>query len=316
MKILLTETATLIRDGDLSLDVFKGFGDVTEYENISLSELKKEVSDTDIILCNKTLITKEIMDLAPRLKYIGTFATGYNNIDVEYASKKGITVCNAAGYSTNAVTAQVMGYILMHYTKIAEYNEFVKSGGWKQSKIFSPIAFSADEVCGKKLGIVGYGSIGKSVRRAARALGMKVIVNTRTVTEDGETSFVGLDELLEKSDVVTMHCPLNEQSRGMMNKDTFAKMKKGAFFINTSRGGVVVEEDLRAALESGHLSGAAVDVLNTEPMTEDNILFGAPNLIITPHSAWSPYTTRKRLIAQVADNLESFLKGKPKNKVN
>ena len=315
MKLLLTDCATLRSNGDLPLDSLKRFGDIFEYENITRAGLLKEAADADIILCNKTVIDKEVFDAAEKLKYIGLFATGYNNIDIEYAKQKGVTVCNAGSYSTDAVTQQVIGYILMHYTAIPEYNEFVKNGGWKKSAVFSPLVFFSDEVAGKTLGIVGYGSIGKSVEKAAKGLGMNVIVYTRTVRENGETRFTDLDTLLKESDIVTLHCPLNAQSADMMNAEAFARMKDGAFFINTSRGGTVDENALYDALSSGKLSGAAVDVLKKEPMSKDCPLDKAPNLIITPHTAWAPLTTRKRLLGIVESNIEAFLKGAPQNKI-
>lgn len=315
MKLLLTDCATLRSNGDLPLDSLKRFGDIFEYENITRTKLLKEAADADIILCNKTVIDKEVFDAAENLKYIGLFATGYNNIDIEYAKQKGVTVCNAGSYSTDAVTQQVIGYILMHYTAIPEYNEFVKNGGWKKSAVFSPLVFFSDEVAGKTLGIVGYGSIGKSVEKAAKGLGMNVIVYTRTVRENGETRFTDLDTLLKESDIVTLHCPLNAQSADMMNAEAFARMKDGAFFINTSRGGTVDENALYDALSSGKLSGAAVDVLKKEPMSKDCPLDKAPNLIITPHTAWAPLTTRKRLLGIVESNIEAFLKGVPQNKI-
>lgn len=315
MKLLLTDCATLRSNGDLPLDSLKRFGDIFEYENITRAGLLKEAADADIILCNKTVIDKEVFDAAENLKYIGLFATGYNNIDIEYAKQKGVTVCNAGSYSTDAVTQQVIGYILMHYTAIPEYNEFVKNGGWKKSTVFSPLVFFSDEVAGKTLGIVGYGSIGKSVEKAAKGLGMNVLVYTRTVRENGETRFTDLDTLLKESDIVTLHCPLNAQSADMMNAEAFARMKDGAFFINTSRGGTVDENALYDALSSGKLSGAAVDVLKKEPMSKDCPLDKAPNLIITPHTAWAPLTTRKRLLGIVESNIEAFLKGVPQNKI-
>lgn len=315
MKLLLTDCATLKANGDLSLDTFKQFGKVVEYENITRAELLTEAADTDIILCNKTIIDKEVFDSAPKLKYIGLFATGYNNIDTQYAAKKGITVCNAGGYSTNAVAQQVMGYILMHYTKIPKYDAFVKSGGWKSAEVFSPLVFSTEEVFGKTLGIVGYGSIGKAVERAAKGLGINVLVYTRTIRENGETKFVDFDTLLSQSDIISLHCPLNEQSADMMNKEAFNKCKDGAFFINTSRGGTVDEDALFDALYTGKLSGAAVDVLRSEPQTEKSQLEKAPNIIITPHTAWAPLATRKRLLGIVEDNIKAFLAGKPQNKI-
>lgn len=315
MKILITDAATLKANNDISLEIFQQFGDTIIHENINRTNLLKEAVDADIILCNKTIIDREIMEKAESLKYIGLFATGYNNIDIVTAKERGITVCNAGSYSTNAVAQQVIGYILMHYTKIPLYNDFVHGGGWKNAEVFSPLMFTGDEVFGKTLGIVGFGSIGKAVKKAAEGLGMNVLVHTRTIRDDGETKFVSFDELLTKSDIITLHCPLNEQSADMMNSESFAKMKDGAFFINTSRGGTVDEQALFDALESGKLSGAAVDVLKQEPMNKDCVLAKAKNLIITPHTAWAPLTTRRRLLQIVSDNISAFLKGEPQNKV-
>ena len=314
MKILITDSASVKSNGDLSLDAIKQFGNVVEYGNITRDELLREARDTDIILCNKTVIDKVVFENAPNLRYVGLFATGFNNIDIETAKKKEIVVCNAGSYSTNAVAQQTICYILNHYTKIPQYNEFVKNGGWKESKIFSPLVFATDEVYGKTLGIIGYGAIGKAVEKAAEGLGIKVLIYTRTVRDDN-SKFVDLDTLLKNSDIISMHCPLNEQSREMMNKESFSKCKDGAFFINTARGGVVDEQALRDALVSGKLSGAAIDVLTSEPMPSDCVLFDAPNIVITPHTSWAPLTTRERLLDIVCDNIGAFLEGNPQNNV-
>lgn len=315
MKILITDSASLKSGGDLSTEVLKKYGEISEFDNIDRAALLKEVTDKDIIFCNKTVIDREVIDRAEKLKFIGVFATGYNNIDTEYAKEKGIAVCNAGSYSTNAVAQQVIAYILIHYTQIPKYNEFVKDGGWKRSKIFSPLVFGTDEVAGKTLGIVGYGNIGKAVETAAKGLGMNVIVYTRTVRPNGSTRFVSFDELLANSDVITLHCPLNPESADMMNREAFAKCRDGAFFINTSRGGTVDEAALYDALCSGKLSGAAVDVLKEEPMAEDCVLLGAPNIIITPHTSWAPLTARKRLLGIACENLDAFLNGETKNRI-
>lgn len=315
MKILITDSASLKSGGDLSTEVLEKYGEISEFDNIDRAALLKEVTDKDIIFCNKTVIDREVIDRAEKLKFIGVFATGYNNIDTEYAKEKGIAVCNAGSYSTNAVAQQVIAYILIHYTQIPKYNEFVKDGGWKRSKIFSPLVFGTDEVAGKTLGIVGYGNIGKAVETAAKGLGMNVIVYTRTVRPNGSTRFVSFDELLANSDVITLHCPLNRESADMMNREAFAKCRDGAFFINTSRGGTVDEAALYDALCSGKLSGAAVDVLKEEPMAEDCVLLGAPNIIITPHTSWAPLTTRKRLLGIACENLDAFLNGETKNRI-
>ena len=315
MRILITDCASLTSGGDLSLEPLKKYGEITEYGNISRAELLKEVADKDIVLCNKTVIDSEVINAAPNLKYIGVFATGYNNIDITLAKQRGIAVCNAGSYSTNAVAQQVIAYILLHYTNIPRYNEFVKEGGWKRSPVFSPLVFPTDEVAGKTLGIIGYGNIGKAVEKAAEGLNMNVLVYTRTVRENGVTRFTDFDTLLKNSDIITLHCPLNKQSENMMNEEAFSKCKMGAFFINTSRGGTVDETALLNALKSGRLSGAAIDVLKEEPMSEDCVLADAPNIIITPHTAWAPLSTRRRLLSITCENIDSFLNGKSKNRI-
>ena len=316
MKILLSDYSTLAQNNDLDITVFEQYGDVVYNKNISHDELLATAHEYDMILCNKTIIDKTVIEKAKRLKYIGLFATGYNNIDITAAKEHGITVCNAGSYSTSAVAQQVFAYILNYYNAVNRYNNFVQSGGWKNSPTFSVLCFPTDELKDKTIGIIGYGSIGKRVAEIANAFEMKVLVYTRTPKDDTSVRFVSLDELLKTSDIVTPHCPLNDESREMFNKDTFSKMHDGAFFINTARGGVVNESDLADALVSGKLSGAAIDVLNQEPMAKDCCLLGAPNLIITPHTAWAPLATRQRLLHIVEDNIKAFLDGTPKNVVS
>lgn len=316
MKIIITDCATLNYNGDLPINVLEKYGEVHYYAAITQDELLDTISDTDIILCNKTLIDRVVLDAARRLKYIGLFATGYNNIDIEAAKEKGITVCNAGSYSTSAVAQQVFAYILAHYNKVEQYNDFVQSGGWQNSPTFSVFCFPTDELKDKTIGIIGFGSIGKRVAEIARAFEMRILVYTRTPKVYEGVEFVELDELLKRSDIVTAHCPLNEQSREMFDESSFAKMKDGAYFINTARGGIVDESALLGALKSGKLSGAAIDVLQSEPMSANCVLLGAPNLIITPHTSWAPLETRKRLLNIVDNNISAFLNGNPKNKVN
>lgn len=315
MKMLLSDCSTLAQNNDLDITVFEKYGDVVYNKNISRDELLATAHEYDMILCNKTIIDKAVIERAKKLKYIGLFATGYNNIDITAAKEHGITVCNAGSYSTSAVAQQVFAYILNHYNSVNRYNDFVQGGGWRSSPTFSVLCFPTDELKDKTIGIIGYGSIGKRVAEIALAFEMRVLVYTRTPKDDNRVTFVSLDELLKSSDIVTPHCPLNDESKEMFNKDTFAKMKDGAFFINTARGGVVNEQDLSDALVSGKLSGAAVDVLTQEPMSKDCVLLNAPNLIITPHTAWAPIATRQRLLHIVEDNVKAFLSGIPKNAV-
>ncbi len=316
MKILIADCATLAQNNDLDITVFEKYGDVVYNPNISRDELLGTVHEYDMILCNKTIIDKQVIERAKKLKYIGLFATGYNNIDIACAREHNITVCNAGSYSTSAVAQQVFAYILQHYNAVNRYNDFVQNGGWQQSPTFSVLCFPTDELKDNTIGIIGYGSIGKRVAEIALAFEMNVLVYTRTPKSDNRVRFTSLDELLKSSDIITPHCPLNEQSKEMFNKESFSKMKDGAFFINTARGGIINEQDLAEALKSGKLSGAAIDVLNHEPMSKDCVLKGVPNLIITPHTAWAPLETRKRLLGIVEDNIKAFLNGTPKNKVS
>lgn len=314
MKIVLTDCKTITKD-DLDLTVFDSIGETVYYGLTPADKLAQRIADADAVICNKTVITAEVMAAAKNLKYIGLFATGYNNIDVEYANAHGITVCNAGSYSTNAVAQQVFAYILNHTNKVANYTEFVNGGGWKNSETFSPFIFKMQELWGKKIGIVGYGSIGKEVAKIANAFSMEVLAYKRNPIVDNTVKFVDLDTLVSESDYVTVHCPLNKQSEKMFDANMFAKFKNGAYFINTARGGVIDEIALKDALISGKLSGAAIDVLTTEPMQPECELINLPGLTVTPHIAWAPIETRKRLLGIVTDNLISFISGKPKNVV-
>ncbi len=315
MKILITDCNTLTQNGDLSLDVFKSFGDVVFCGNLTEDEVLREIADADILLCNKTPVTAEVFAAAKSLKYIGLFATGYNNIDMASAAKNGVTVCNAGSYSTDAVAQQTFAYILSHYSRVRDYDALVKEGKWKNAETFSLLNIPTDELANKTLGIVGYGNIGKRVADIALAFSMNVSVYNRSPRCDDRVNFVSFDELLKTSDIITVHCPLNNENRDMFNADAFSKMRDGAFFINTARGGLVCESDLFDALNSGKLCGAAVDVLKSEPMSADCKLFDAPNIIITPHTAWAPLSTRKRLVNTVANNIKAFLSGNPVNVV-
>lgn len=311
MKIVLTDAKT-VTQGDLSLDGLREFGEVevnllTDYEDIA-----ETVRDADAVICNKTVLNAETLRCADRLKYIGLFATGYNNIDTDYCREKGITVCNAGSYSSDAVCQHTFALILECLNRVGDYSRFVAQGGWKNSQTFSPFVFPMSELAGKTLGIVGYGSIGKAVAKVASAFNMNVLPYKR----NPEKGCVDLDTLLRESDIVTVHCPLNDESYRMFNRDTFAKMKDGAIFINTARGGVMDENAVVEALVSGKLSYAAIDVLETEPMDKNCPLCGVENCFVTPHIAWAPMETRERLMGIVCDNLRNFIAGTPLNVVN
>lgn len=315
MKIVITDRDT-VTNGDVDLSVFEKFGEVEYYGSTSAAELPDRIRDAEAVLCNKTQITSAVMEQCSRLRYIGLFATGYNNIDLPAARQHGITVCNAGSYSTEAVAQLVFALMLELSCNTSRYSRYTEAGGWIKSPTFSAFVYPQRELCGKTLGIIGYGSIGRRVAAIGSAFGMKVLVHTRTAREDGTVRFVPFDELLAQSDVISVHCPLTEATENLFSDASFAKMKRGAVFINTSRGGVVDETALRKALDDRRLSGAGLDVLRVEPMSAGCPLLGAPNLIITPHVAWAPLETRQRLLDIVAENLSGFLSGEPRNVVS
>lgn len=314
MKIVLTDAQTVL-DKLVNADILKQFGEIEEYGLLRYDEVAEKIADADMVVCNKTLLDKNTLRLAKNLKYIGLFATGYNNIDIDYCKAHNIAVCNAGSYSTNAVAQHTFALILEHFNNTSNYNKYVQDGRWKRSKTFSPFVYPLSELAGKTLGIVGFGNIGRAVAKIANAFEMNVIAYNRSEKQVDGVAFVCFETLLEQSDVVSVHCPLNSESQDMFDKNAFAKMKKGALFVNTARGGVMVEQDLFDALQSEHLGGAAIDTLKVEPMEEDCILMGAKNCIITPHIAWAPVETRVRLMNIVADNISAFLNGTPQNRI-
>ncbi len=316
MKIVLTDCDTVVAKNDIDLSVLGEFGEVFYYPETAPELTAERIKDADVVIVNKTVIGKAEMEKATNLKLIALFATGYNNIDVKYAAERGIAVCNAGSYSTSAVAQQVFAYILAQASAVSKYDEDVKRGEWIRSRLFSFFSRPTAELSGKVLGIFGFGAIGRQVARIALAFDMKVIATTRTKKEYDGVEFVSFDELLARSDYLTVHCPLTPETERLFNAEVFAKMKDGAYFINTARGGVVDEDALFDALERGKLSGAAIDVLTKEPMPADCKLIAAKNITITPHIAWAPLETRERLLDIVVDNIRSFIAGAPKNKVN
>lgn len=315
MKIVITDAMT-VTQGDVDIDIFAKYGELIKYDNTLPHEVAERVADADIAICNKTLFTREVLEQTKNLKLICLFATGYNNIDVAYCREHGITVCNAGSYSTDAVAQHTFALILEHFSKVGRFDAFVREGGWSKSPMFSPFVFPTDEIAGKTMGIIGYGSIGRKVAEIAKAFGMKVVVYTRTIKDD-DAEYLPLDELMATSDIISLHCPLNEGTAKLMTYERFCLCKPNALYVNTARGGVNDEEGLARALRDGKIAGAAVDVLTTEPQTKDCVLNeSVPNLILTPHVAWAPLSTRIRLLDIVDENVSSFLNGTPKNVVS
>ncbi len=316
MKIVILDAATLTINNDIDFSIFDRFGEVKIYDFTKDEEIPERIKDADVILCNKSSMSEKNLSGAKNLKYVGLFATGYNNVDLEYTRKKGITVCNAGSYSTEAVAQHVFAFILHYYNTISRYDEFVKNKGWINTNKFSPF-MEMKELFGKTIGIIGYGSIGQKVAVIANAFGMNVLAYSRSALKEkiqsDEVTYATVDEILEKSDIVTIHCPLNKDSEKMCNKEFFTKMKKDSLFINTSRGGVVNQEDLMWALNNNVIQYAALDVIEKEPMPEDCKLIETKNLVITPHAAWAPLETRERLIKIVSKNLQKWVAGTPIN---
>lgn len=317
MKTVILDWDTLTVNGDISAKCFEDFGEVEIYGYTPPELAAERTGSAEIVLCNKTPITAEVIESCPNLKYIGLFATGYNNVDIEKATQKGICVCNAGSYSTDAVAQQTFAYILHFYSKVCKYDCAVREGEWIKSPLFSYFPYPVSELSGKTLSIIGFGSIGRAVAEIGKAFKMNVIVSTRTVPDDKcGFEFVSTDEAFSRANVLTIHCPLNKQSENLVCLERLKLMKPSAIVINTSRGAVVNENDLAFALENGIIAGAAVDVLVKEPMSPDTPLKNAPNCIITPHTAWAAYETRKRLVSIVYENIEGFINGRIKNKVN
>ena len=316
MKIVLTDCATVVSNSDLDLSRLEAFGEVTYYEETPAELTAERIKDADVVILNKTVIGKRELDAAKNLKLIALFATGYNNIDVKYAAERGVAVCNAGVYSTAAVAQHTFAFILEHASAISQYDKVVRDGDWIRSRLFAVFSKPTSELAGRTLGIFGLGAIGTQVARIANAFDMRVIAYSRTPKEVDGVEFVSFDELLAQSDYLTLHCPLTDKTAKMFDAEVFAKMKDGAYFINTARGGVIDEYALRDAVISGKLSGAGIDVLTVEPMSADCPLYNVPNITVTPHIAWAPLETRTRLLDIVISNLEAFIAGTPKNKVN
>lgn len=314
MKIVMTDCQTITK-GDLDLSAFDALGEVVIYNLTPKDKIHERIKDADAVICNKTVLNESNLKNT-NVKYIGLFATGYNNIDTEYCKENGITVCNAGSYSTEAVAQHTFAFILNYFNKIQKYTDFVKDGGWKTSETFSPFVFPLSELKGKTIGIIGFGKIGQEVAKIARAFSMNVKVHTRTKKDAEGVDFVSFDELVSTSDIVTVHCPLNAQSEKMFTKEVFDKFKKDALFINTARGGVINEADLIDALNNDIIGGAGIDVLEEEPMNVNSKLPEAKNVMITPHIAWAPIETRNRVVKVASDNLRNYINGTPTNVVN
>ncbi len=314
MKICILDGYTE-NPGDLSWDWLSAHGEYTVYDRTPADLIYERAKGCDIIITNKTPLRKELLEKLADVKYIGLLSTGFNIVDWEYCKEKGIPVCNVPSYSTSAVAQLTFALILEHTNAVAIHSNSVHSGEWSNCKDFCYWKTPLYELDGKTLGIIGFGKIGKAVAKIASAFGMKVLVSTNHPAPFGDVEFVEKDELLAKSDFVSLHCPLTPLTEGMVNAEFLSKMKKNAVLINTSRGQVINENDLAVALKNGVIAGAGLDVLSVEPPAPDNSLLGIENCFITPHIAWAGFETRERLMSVVRENINAFMNGKPQNVV-
>ncbi len=315
MKITILDRST-VTNGDISLEPIERLGDTKSYDILPHEKLAQAIADSECVICNKAQITKDVMEKCPKLKFVGLFATGYNNVDIKYAAEHGITVCNVPGYSTDSVAQLTFALILQLTTHLSEYTSSVAAGDWVSSKSFTYFPYAISELAGKTLGIYGFGTIGKAVAKIADAFNMKVIVYKRNNDGCDGYEYVTPEQLFSRSDFVTLHCPLNDDSKELICEKTLSLMKPTAYLINTARGGCVNEKELADALNGGRIAGAGIDVLTVEPMLSENPLLSAKNCYITPHVAWASYEARERLIYKVAENIAAYQKGMPINKVN
>lgn len=317
MKIVVLDGHTL-NPGDLDWGALAALGDLTVYERTDGKEVVQRALGADAVYTNKTPLTRKLLyALSPSLKFIGVLATGYNIVDIAAAHELGIPVCNVPAYSSASVAQMTFALLLELCTRAWPHSEAVHSGEWSGCRDFCFWKYPLTELEGKSMGIVGFGHIGQRVAAIAATFGMEVLVHTRTVPTQAPCSvcFTDMEQLLSKSDVVSLHLPLTPQSEGIMDESAFRKMKPEAYFLNTSRGPLVVEHDLAAALRCGWIAGAGLDVLSTEPPAIDNPLLTAPNCIITPHISWATKEARARLMQMSADNLRAFLSGAVQNDV-
>ena len=311
--------------GDLSWEGFEKLGELTVYDRApreDVEEILRRIGDAEIICTNKTLIGREVIERAPKLRYIGVLATGYNVVDVDAAAERGIPVTNIPSYGTAAVAQHMMALLLEICNRTGHHSQAVHEGRWQRSEDFCFWDYPLMELAGKTMGIIGYGHIGKAAARLAGAFGMKVIACRRpghsvleNVQDDG-VSMVTIEELFERADVISVHCPLFPETEGLICRENISKMKDGVIIINTARGPIGQEKDLAEALNSGKEDAAGVDVVSTEPIRDDNPLLTARNCFITPHIAWASRESRQRLMDTAVDNLRAFLAGEPVNVVN
>ena len=314
MKIVILDGFTA-NPGDLSWAELEALGQVTVYERTLPSETVARAAEADMVLTNKVVVSREVMDQLPHLKYIGVLATGYNVVDIEAAHQRGIIVTNVPAYSTESVAQMVFAHLLTVTNRTEHYAQENRQGRWSRNADFCYWDFSHMELAGKTFGIVGLGNIGRRVAEIALAFGMKVKAVSSKTTLPAGIEKVSLEALLATADVLSLHCPLTDSTRHLINADTLAKMKSSAILINTGRGPLIDDQAVADALAEGRLAAFCADVLTQEPPQADNPLLKQPNAFITPHIAWASKEARVRLIQVATNNVRAFLSGTPQNVV-
>ena len=304
--------------GDISWDAMKSLGDLTVYDRTAPADVVERAKDSEVILTNKVVISKAVIDQLPQLKYVGVLATGYNIVDTKYAREKGIVVTNIPAYSTDSVAQMVFAHIFNITNDIAHYAAENRKGRWTNSPDFCYMDGTLHEVASMSIGIYGLGSIGRKVAEVAHAFGMKVyaVTSKEPSALPQYVTKLTLDEVLATCDIITLHCPLTDTTKEMINKSTLAKVKNGAILVNTGRGPLVNEQDVADALASGQLGAFCADVLTVEPARADNPLLSAPRCYLTPHVAWATFEARVRLMDIAVSNVAAYKEGKPVNVVN
>lgn len=319
MKLTVIDGYTM-NPGDLSWKQYEQFGQLSVFQHSTDSEdeVIKRIGDSEIVIANKSKVTRRVIDACPNIRFISVQATGYDPIDYVYAREKGIPVSNVPAYGTESVAQFAIALLLELCGHAGHHDQAVHQGKWADCGDWCFWDYPMIELAGKTMGIIGFGRIGQAVGRIASALGMKVIAYNRSRSESGVkiAEYVELDELLARADVISLHCPAFPETVDIINKDSIAKMKDGVMLINNSRGALVVEQDLADALNSGKIAAAAVDVVRAEPVREDNPLLHAKNCLITPHISWAPKESRQRIMDCTEENIRCFLAGKPQNVVN
>ena len=320
MKIVVLDGYTE-NPGDISWAPLEALGEVTVYDRTSLTEsplIAERIGNAEIAVTNKTPLTRAVIDACPKLRAIAVLATGYNVVDTAYAREKNIPVMNVPVYGTDNVAQYAIALLLEACSQVGLHDRSVHAGDWTKSIDFCYWQKPLIEVSGKTAGIIGFGRIGMAVARILSAMNVRVLAYSRTERPEGRAcaDYVPLDDLIAQSDFIFLHCPLTPETEGIINAANIARMKDGVIIVNNGRGQLVVEGDLAAALTSGKVAYAAVDVASTEPIRADNPLLTAPNCIITPHISWATKEARARIMQMTAENVKSFIDGKPMNVVN